>query len=327
MRSLSKTPISLQLAENIITHHFGNRAAISKFYELTEGFYNSAYYIELSDYQRYVLKVAPPPTVRVLRYEKDVMHTEVEVLQLVKARTGIPVPGIYIYDSNHQILQSDYFIMDLVDGVPLNKIRPLLPADACHDIDGKTGGFLRQMHAITHEKFGYFSQLETQSDNWRGTFAMMLKNVLLDGSDAGVILPMEYDAFYPLLESTFEALDEVRTPRLVHWDLWDGNIFIDPDSWQITGLIDFERALWADPLMEANFGAFGLNPSFMEGYGLEMLSTQSQKVRHALYDIYLFLIMIIECYYRKYETDQQEKWAREKLKAELEILKGLNQSG
>jgi aminoglycoside phosphotransferase (APT) family kinase protein len=151
----------------------------------------------------------------------------------------------------------------------------------------------------------------------------MLKNVLSDGKEAGVVLPTDYNAFYPLLGSAFGALDEIQISCLVHWDLWDGNIFIDPITKQITGLIDFERALWADPLMEANFGAFGVNPFFLEGYGREMLETNNQKIRHALYDIYLFLIMVIECYYRKYETAQQESWARGKLVAELNILKNL----
>ena len=151
----------------------------------------------------------------------------------------------------------------------------------------------------------------------------MLLNILADGQELRVILPMDYDTLYHQLAAHFAALDEVRIPRLVHWDLWDGNIFIHPEKKNITGLIDFERALWADPLMEANFGAFGINPSFMEGYGKEMLATINQQKRHTLYDIYLFLIMIIECYFRKYDTNKQENWAREKLKAELEILNSL----
>jgi aminoglycoside phosphotransferase (APT) family kinase protein len=323
MQSLSKTTVSKPLAESIIARHFGSRASISGFHELTEGFFNAAYYLELKDGSRYVLKVAPPPTVQVLRYEKNIMQTEVEVMRLVKAETDIPVPEILTYDSTQELIESDYFIMEYIDGIPLNKLRGALPVEERHKIDVKTGQFLRQMNAITGKKFGYFSQLEMQSENWRETFVRMLQNVLTDGKEAGVTLPVDYDTLYPMLGSAFYALDEIQTPCLVHWDLWDGNIFIDPDTYQITGLIDFERALWADPLMEANFGAFGTNPSFLEGYGKEMLATRNQKIRHTLYDIYLFLIMIIECHYRKYETDQQENLARGKLITELDILKGL----
>jgi aminoglycoside phosphotransferase (APT) family kinase protein len=325
MQSLSKTSVSRLLAERITLRFFGNRACLSDFYEFTEGFYNAAYYLELKGGGRFVLKVAPPPTVRVLRYEKDIMRTEVEVMRLVKNLTDIPVPEIRAHDPTHEMIESDYFIMDFIDGVPLNKVRGSLSAEDCRDIDFSTGRFLRQMNAITGEEFGYFSQPEMRSKNWHETFDRMLKNALEDGRDAGVVLPVDYGTLYTLLESSFNALDEIRTPCLVHWDLWDGNIFVNPETRQITGLIDFERALWAEPLMEANFGALGKNPSFLEGYGVEMLATKNQKIRHVLYDLYLFLIMIIECYYRKYETQQQEHWARNKLIAELEILRGLIQ--
>jgi fructosamine-3-kinase len=135
-----------------------------------------------------------------------------------------------------------------------------------------------------------------------------------------VVLPVEYHSVQSQILDHLSCLEQVQTPHLVHWDLWDGNIFIDPVSRRITGLIDFERALWADPLMEANFGAFGINPSFLNGYGVEMVRTPAQLERRSLYNIYLYLIMIIECYFRKYESDQQEKWARQKLITELERL-------
>jgi len=56
-------------------------------------------------------------------------------------------------------------------------------------------------------------------------------------------------------------------PQLVHWDAWDANFFVKDGK--ITGILDFERALWADPLMEAQFRAlaFGGVSESMRGYG------------------------------------------------------------
>ncbi len=107
---------------------------------------------------------------------------------------------------------------------------------------------------------------------------------------------------------------------------WDGNIFVDPATRQVSGLIDFERALWADPLMEVNFGAFGVNPAFIQGYSrgenasFSLPFSPAQQTRRALYDLYLFLIMVIECRYRRYPTDDQENMAREKV---AEMIAGL----
>jgi fructosamine-3-kinase len=94
MYALSKTPISLETAQTIVAAHFGGQAKIERYTELTDGFYNAAYLIELADGHKSVLKAAPPDHVRVLRYEKNIMRAEVDVLRLVRARTEVPVPEV-----------------------------------------------------------------------------------------------------------------------------------------------------------------------------------------------------------------------------------------
>jgi aminoglycoside phosphotransferase (APT) family kinase protein len=320
MHSLTKTPISQQTAQSIFSRHFGASSLISTFHELKDGFYNSAFFVELMDGKRWVLKVAPNPSIKIMQYEKRILRTEVDVLRLVKSNTDLPVPFVAANDYAQNIIENDYFIMEFIDGIPLNKLRDSLSENEAHAIDERTGYFLRQMNLIEGKRFGIYSQPEMTSTNWREAFTLMLRSVLEDGQREGVILPVDYNSIQSQIFEHLSCLEEVQTPRLVHWDLWYGNIFVDPVSKQITGLIDFERALWADPLMEANFGAFGINPSFLKGYGEGMLVTPIQKKRRVLYNIYLYLIMVIECYFRKYETDQQENWARQKLTTELEIL-------
>ena len=320
MYSLTKTPLLITDAQEIVSFHFGSSVNITDFQELTGGFYNSAYLLQISDRTKWVIKISPHPSVNVMRYEKDILRAEVEVLNLVKARTDLQVPAIVINDYTHSILKNDYFIMEFIGGVPLNKIRELLTEAEAKDIDKKTGQMLRIMNSIKGDQFGYFSHPELPETSWHETFEKMIRGVLLDGQEKGVPLPYSYDEILWRTSSHFSALDEVVTPQLVHWDLWDGNIFIDPATRQITGLIDFERAMWADPLMEANFGAFGMNPDFLAGYGHEMLGTKNRQKRRSIYNIYLYLIMVIECYFRNYENDQQEKWARQKLFDELELL-------
>lgn len=58
----------------------------------------------------------------------------------------------------------------------------------------------------------------------------------------------------------------------------------------------------------------------MEGYGRDLLGTPAAKTRRLLYHIYLWLIMIIECTYRKYEMKDQENWIRPKLAEDLAKL-------
>jgi fructosamine-3-kinase len=146
----------------------------------------------------------------------------------------------------------------------------------------------------------------------------MLGDVLADG--AALDVPLPYDTLRERLRAWSDVLTDVTTPQLVHWDLWDGNIFIDPATKQITGIIDFERALWGDPLMEFQFRGLVEPADFAVGYGRPMLERPRARQRRLLYNIYLYLIMVIEYSHRQYPTHDQEHWAREQLAGELERL-------
>jgi aminoglycoside phosphotransferase (APT) family kinase protein len=320
MYALTKTPITLETAQTITAAHFGGEAKIDRFTELTDGMYNTVALIELVDGQKSVLKVAPPDRVKVLRYEKNIMRAEVDVLRLIRAQTEVPVPEVIAIDTSRCLIDNDYYLMTFVPGVGMYKLRQQLSTQDQRAIDFRTGEYLHQMNAITGSSFGYFAQPEFHFSTWQETFQCMISHCLQDGRDAGVELPFPNDMLGARLQTFTTVLDEVTQPRLVHWDLWDGNIFVDPETKKITGILDCERALWGDPLMEVNFGAFGVNPALIEGYGLDLLSTLGAKTRRTLYNIYLWLIMIIECTYRKYETKDQVNWARTKLIEEMKQL-------
>jgi aminoglycoside phosphotransferase (APT) family kinase protein len=320
VESLSKTSLSPEKAQAILSHHLGRERKLATFEELKEGFFNAAYHLRLEDGFQCVLKIAPPPQVRVLRYEKNILRTEVETLRLVKARTEMPVPAILFHDESCTLLPSPFYAMEFVTGIPLHKLREALSPTEQASIDRAIGTYLRQMNAIENDKFGYYAQPESHFSRWKEAFVHMLETVLQDGRDANVALPLPDEEILALTLRHAAVMDEVSTACLVHWDLWDGNIFVEPQTKQITGIIDFERALWADPLMEVNFGAFGINRNFLSGYGCDYPFAPAQEIRRSLYNVYLFLIMVIECTYRNYPTQDQENWARIKLTEELNKL-------
>jgi aminoglycoside phosphotransferase (APT) family kinase protein len=317
MKSLSKTPVTPRQAGAIARLHFGQ--PLASFEELSDGYFNAAYRLELDDGGIYVLKVAPPLDVRVLRYERNIMRAEVSALRLVREHTEMPVPQVHVHDTSRDILPSDYFIMDFIPGVSFWSLSEKLSETDRQAIERESAGHLRQMNEIRGESFGYFADAARFS-NWPDCFDHMLRGVLQDGQDADVSLPLAYADILALARSNYDSLRSVTTPSLVHWDMWAGNIFVDPATRRVTGIIDFERALWGDPLMEVGFGAFGDNPHFRAGYGEDLLAKPQAATRKTLYNIYLYLIMVIECAYRQYETDEQENWARGLLAAALEKL-------
>jgi aminoglycoside phosphotransferase (APT) family kinase protein len=318
MHSSTKMQVSLANAQAIVNAHFGDAAALLDFKELTEGYFNAAYYLKLNDGRAYVLKIAPPASARILRYERNIMRAEVEVMRLVGSSTSMPVPEVYVYDTSKAHLTSDYFIMAYVPGTPLHTLRASLTDAENAAIDRTLGGYLREMNALHNTTFGYY--VGAQFATWRTAFPAMLRGVLDDARAIGTQLPCSCDALYAGMARHFDCLDAVTTPQLVHWDLWDGNIFVDEATRRINGIIDFERALWGDALMEINFLSLAHSVAFHEGYGTAMLDTPNQQERRLLYNVYLFLILLTEHDYRQYESADSTNWAREKLPENLKKL-------
>jgi aminoglycoside phosphotransferase (APT) family kinase protein len=133
-----------------------------------------------------------------------------------------------------------------------------------------------------------------------------------------VDLKISVEELWNYLERDQHIFDEVTEPKLVHWDCWDGNIFVENGA--ITGFIDWERNIWADPLMEVGFRTYSDNTFFQKGYGLEIL-TSTQTRRALWYDIYLMILVSLEYEYRKYDTMDLYNWSTDVLTKQFEKLR------
>jgi aminoglycoside phosphotransferase (APT) family kinase protein len=320
--SISKTRVDRDVADAIVDRAFGSASAVVAFEECEEGWFNAVHRIRLSDGSACVLKVAPPPDIRVLRYEHDIITTEVEALRLVRQRTSAPVPDVIAFDDSCELLPSPYFLMAQCQGVLLSALRPALDAATSADIDAQVVRIVASMNEITAAAFGRPDPSAVHDSTWRAAFERLVADLLADASDARVELPLRYGEVAAVVGAHAAALETVVTPCLVHWDLWDPNVFVDPDTHLVTGVIDFERVLWADPLMEAQFTAKRANDAIVEVYARPFFDDPTAVERRQLYDLYLYLVMTIECAYRNYPTDEIEQFARSCLGAVLDELRG-----
>ncbi|HZX55004.1 MAG TPA: aminoglycoside phosphotransferase family protein [Ilumatobacteraceae bacterium] len=318
--SISKTLVGHEQAAAIVVDAFGADVHLVELTEATEGWFNAAYVMTLSDGRRCVLKVAPPPGIAVLTYEHDIMATEVAALALVAERTTMPVPHVLWSDTTCRRLPSALFVMEHCPGTLLSLIRPTLDVGQQQFIDGQLAGFLREMHSITNPMFGLQAPSAPKFETWRDAFLRLFEDALADGATAGTDFPVSYETLRSIVENKADFLDDVAVPRFVHWDLWDSNVFVDPDTLEVVGVIDFERSLWGDPLMEAQFVAKADDEAFIASYGTPMLDTQAARIRRLLYDLYLFVIMVVEVSYRHYPTDDIDRFSRERLATTLDKL-------
>lgn len=320
MDSITKSKISENQIRQLFKSAFGDKYILEGIVELKDGYFNTAYSITAKDGFKTILKVAPSKEIKLMRYEKNLMRAEVDTLNMIKEKTNVPVPKVYLYNSERDIIDNEYFFMEFINGIPLNKLKNSLSDENKEKIYKQIGVYTRQINNICGECFGYISQGDRQFENWFDAFTALVEDVLIDGQEASVELPVSYEKLSGIIGSGKDILNNIVKPSLIHKDLWAGNIFIDPISFEVTGIVDCERALWADPMMDFVFGYLEDKDGFNEGYGRNKAATDEEQCRKSLYRLYLYLILIIECKYRLYPKDDQEKWGRKMLEKELKNL-------
>jgi aminoglycoside phosphotransferase (APT) family kinase protein len=189
------------------------------------------------------------------------------------------------------------------------------------------GRQVARLHEVTGPGFGYPSgALGPLAADWRTAFTTITDAILADARHYGVRLPRPVDAVARTLRSAHPALDEVTVPRLVHFDLWPGNILVDRPAGKaprIGGLIDGERMFWGDPLADfvslALLGDIRTDTAFLAGYreaGGRAEFDVPARLRLALYRAYLYLIMLTETVPRAADADHR-RWVQEAVAPEL----------
>ncbi len=271
--------------------------------ELKEGWFNAAYNVRLSDDREVILKIAPPPNVEVMTYEQHIMTTEVTSMRLVAQNPAIPVPEIYYFDTDRDLCDSDYFFMEKLTGDNLEHVKKSLDPEIQAQIDQSIGVIIREINGFTGTYFGYDGNSTLRGDTWQEAFIKIMESVLEDGLRKNADYGFDVADVRAVIQKHAPALEKVTMPQLIHWDAWDLNFFVKDGK--VTGILDFERALWADPLMEAQFRAlaFGGVSESMKGYGKTSFTYEEEERCH-LYTLHLALVMKTEGYYRNYDTDE-----------------------
>ncbi|QNP74457.1 aminoglycoside phosphotransferase family protein [Streptomyces roseirectus] len=273
---------------------------------LSGGTYNTVEELLLDDGTRYVLKTAPHADG--LRHEKRLLVSEAD-FYAGAARAGVPAPRVLAQDDDHLLMTAIPGIQWADDTLTPTQ-RTVLRTELA--------GQVARLHRITGPGYGYPSgALGLLAPDWRTAFTGMLDAVLADADHYGAELPLGTAEIRSAAAPAYAALDEVTTPALVHFDLWPGNILIDPAAPRVTGLIDGERMFWGDPLADlvslALLADIRADDTFLTAYqnaGGQADFDLPARQRYALYRTYLYLIMLTEQVPRKADEGHRQ-WARE----------------
>ncbi len=286
-------------------------------HEITEGWFNVAYRIVLRDGQQVVLKIAPPAEIPVLTREVGMMRFELEAMRLVSTQTSVPVPRVDYVDLSHEAVDADLFFMEYVvaDNFGLSADAGRLSPEVVAAGNRELGALNREINTVVGPHFGPL--LGAGSATWREAFTTMIEDTLNDGERVGIDLGWEPDQIRAVLAENSDILDEVTVPQLVEVDLWAKNSMIRDG--RIVAILDHERAVYGDPLMEAGLTGldmpfFGDPTEFMAGFGRTEL-TPNERTRRRLYSLYLAVIMVVETRFRGHPDTEFYDFGRRELDA------------
>jgi aminoglycoside phosphotransferase (APT) family kinase protein len=293
--------------------------------QLTDGFANAVWRLGLEDGREVVLKLSPPPELEQLRYERNLLRTEAMVYGLA-GPAGVPIPELLHAGFDDPVLGGDYLVLSALGGVSWNQTQPA-EADR-RALRRELGGHLARLNAITGDVYGY-PHAGLTGGTWRNAFLAMTGAILADVRRYATPLPRPAAEIEAAIAANAGALDEVRTPCLVHFDVWPGNVFLTLDETpRIQAIIDHERAFWGDPLADfvtpTIFEELDETDEIVAGYreaGGVVEFTGSTRARIALYRLYLALIMLAENGPRQYP---EEEYASLRDRSAATVLRALD---
>lgn len=282
-----------QTLVDLVLAHLDAEPASLQFSPVQTGRHNSSYWVD-SNRGRFVLRIAPPDEAGFLFYERRMMRQEPELHALIRARTTIPVAGIVGYNFERNLIDRDYLLMSALPGVPLSEAQGLAGTRAQRGLR-QVGEQLQQLHRLTapeclgREEYGYLGSHRPMKPQptWPAAFEVMWRKLIDDVVACGSYTAAEARAMLELFDRYREHFERPVLSTLLHMDVWSENILVD-SSGNVTGLVDFDRALWGDVEIEyAVLDYCGISePPFWQGYGRERELSPPALIRRQFYLLY-----------------------------------------
>lgn len=274
---------------------------------LTGGMFATTSAVTLTDGARIIVKATPTDARGLCRYEHGIAATEALVYGMLSGRA--PVPEVLMTDFTRSVVDADIVVTRHLPGRVWNDLE--LDATAAAGVRRAVGALMAELHRVPAPAFGYPApETGMRREDWRSAVTAMFEGILADAAASGTILPEA--RVRAALELHAHTLDAVIAPVVVHNDLWPANIFLDDDL-RIVGLIDTERTVWGDPLLDlvgANqMAEGGVEERIIEGNTdaggvlARELASPTGPSRLALYRLYYRLILATEIDIRGFDAE------------------------
>ncbi|WP_062518098.1 phosphotransferase family protein [Demequina gelatinilytica] len=279
---------------------------------LSGGTFSAVQGVELGGGGTVVVKTSVPDARRLLAYEHDMLRCERDNLALV-AELDIPAPRVLLDDFTRTHTDVDVLVMTMMPGMAWDDAAPVMTPEANEAASAQVGAILAELGRVRGPRFGMPAErFRLGGDTWP-SFMRRLIDATVDDAEAWGV-DVEAGRLRAGLEAAGGSLAEVTVPSLVHADLWHGNVLVDPSTGQVTGVVDFERSLFGDPLWGLAGGethASGpFEPAKVRGYedatGAPLRMDRAAELRVALYRLWSMAVQLTEIEPRGFAGDWVE---------------------
>lgn len=255
--------------------------------ETLEGHVHHIRWIKLSSGHRLIVKASPRQRTSLLRRERYFLENEARVLALLEQYANPLIPRLYQYSPKGNHLGSSFLIREHMKGANLCEMEQLLTSKDRMEIDRQLGYLARVISQQVSSFFGPVNVVASGfgSKSWRRAFVSLFEEILRDAEDVFIHLP--YADIRRQVARLGPHLDGVTQPALVIVNFGrPSQVIVDPESKQISGVIDLGSALWGDVLISEIFD----DPSaaLLDGFGLLSSDDPSQRIRCLLYVLHSF---------------------------------------
>jgi len=268
---------------------------------MSAGEYNAVFSVTAGG-KGYAIKIAPAEdNAAVMTCEKGMMAAEVFWYKMIREHTSIAIPEIYTVDFERRRIPTDYFIMEKMPGLPLDKMS--LSKTEKQAAAAQMAKMAAQIHSIKNDRFG--SVQGELYDDWHQAIRAMVQTMLDNCARKGK-KSKRGGQLLAYIDRHKDVLQQAEC-CMVNSDLWPPNIICKRENGGVHyAWIDVERSCWGDRIVDfvslEMMAPLAEKKATLAAYNAvaeqPVLATEEEKIRYAVAQAYLGLAMETEKYFR-----------------------------
>lgn len=198
----------------------------------------------------YKVNIEQEPYSLAVKYSSnaELLKQEYEQIKFINDRVDCKLPRLYHFGECGN--GTAVMIMELFDGISADGIKHIRKASKI--LPDMIVNNLLKIHTVHNDKFGPAEN--ATYDTWYdyySEFAGEIYDFVKQSYSENKISKKVFSA----VELSYERLDKILgdckgEPTLIHGDYWQPNFIVNPDTYELVGIIDPFNIMWAEPEYE-----------------------------------------------------------------------------